>query len=152
MWIKVTCSCGICKQIPSRSLVLLGAWIRRKEVRNFFSQTWWVLGSNGRRNDGKFLSIQSSDISCLQSLWERKITKQRREKEVDTLRWELWTIELLLRTVISANQLSINGAIADSCDEVPKHVRAPEKPAAPQHLEEVEIPTVLSKAENSTSA
>ena len=30
------------------------------------------------------------------------------------------TIELLLRTVISADQLSIYGAIAHSCDEVPK--------------------------------
>ena len=29
-------------------------------------------------------------------------------------------IELLLRTVISANQLRIYGAIADFCDEVPK--------------------------------
>ena len=34
-------------------------------------------------------------------------------------------IELLLRSVISANQLSINGAIADLCDEVPKRIRAP---------------------------
>ena len=37
------------------------------------------------------------------------------------------TIELLLRTVISANQLSIHGAIADLCDEVPKRIRAPVK-------------------------
>ena len=60
-------------------------------------------------------------------------------------------IDLLLRTVISANQLSVYGAIADSCAEVPKRIRAPEKPAAPKHLEKVEIPTVLSKAENSTN-
>ena len=61
------------------------------------------------------------------------------------------TIELLLRTVISANQLSIYGAIADLCDEVPKRVRAPGKLAAAQHLEKVDIHTVLSKAENSTN-
>ena len=61
------------------------------------------------------------------------------------------TIELLLRTVISANQLSIHGAIADRCDEVPKRVRAPVKPAAPKHLEKVEIPAVLLKAANSTN-
>ena len=60
-------------------------------------------------------------------------------------------IELLLRTVISANQLSIFGAIAYKCDEVPKRIRAPEKPAASKHLEKVEIPTVFSKAENSTN-
>ena len=44
-------------------------------------------------------------------------------------------IELLLRTVFSANQLSIYGAIADLCDEVPKGTGAPEKLAAPEHLE-----------------
>ena len=42
-------------------------------------------------------------------------------------------IELLLRTVISANQLGIYGALADLCDEVPKGVRAPGKPAASKH-------------------
>ena len=61
-------------------------------------------------------------------------------------------IELLLRTVISANQLSIHGAIADLCAEVPKRIRAPEKPAAPKHLEKGEIPAVLSNAETHTYA
>ena len=56
-------------------------------------------------------------------------------------------IELLLGTVISANQLSIYGAIADLCDEVPKDHRATGNLAAPGHFEKVEIPTVLSKAE-----
>ena len=32
-------------------------------------------------------------------------------------------IELLLRTVISANQLSIHGAVADLCNEVPKDLK-----------------------------
>ena len=53
--------------------------------------------------------------------------------------------------MISANQLSIYGAITDLCDEVPKRIRAPGKPAAPKHLEKVDIPTVLSKAENYTN-
>ena len=54
-------------------------------------------------------------------------------------------IELLLRTVISANQLSVYGAIADFCNEVPKDLRAPGKPAAPDHLkkEKMEIPADL---------
>ena len=54
--------------------------------------------------------------------------------------------------MISANQLSIYGAIADLCDEVPKGTGAPEKLAALDHLEEMEIPTDLSIAENSTKA
>ena len=52
------------------------------------------------------------------------------------------TIELLLRTVISANQLSMYGAIADLCKDVPERIGAPGKPAASEHLEKVEIPSV----------
>ena len=54
--------------------------------------------------------------------------------------------------MIYANQLSICGAVADLCDEVPKGIRAPGKPAAPDHLEKMEIPNDLSVAENSTNA
>ena len=43
-------------------------------------------------------------------------------------------IELLLRTVTSANQLSIYGAIADLCNEVPKDLRVSVKLAAPDRL------------------
>ena len=50
-------------------------------------------------------------------------------------------IELLLRTVISANQLSMYGAIAELCDEVPKGIRAPGKPAAPDHLAKMDALT-----------
>ena len=59
-------------------------------------------------------------------------------------------IELLLRTVMSANQLSIYGAGADICNEVPKDLRAPRK--APDHLEKMEIPTGLSNAKTHTNA
>ena len=38
--------------------------------------------------------------------------------------------DMLLRTVISVNQLSVYGAIADSCNEVPKDLGAPGEPAA----------------------
>ena len=59
-------------------------------------------------------------------------------------------MELLLRT--AANQLSIYGAIADFCNGVPKDLGAPEKPAAPDHLEKMEIPAGFSIAGNSTNA
>ena len=58
-------------------------------------------------------------------------------------------IELLLRTVISANKLSVYGATTDLCNELPKDLRAPGKPAAPDHLETMEIPTRPSGEENS---
>ena len=46
--------------------------------------------------------------------------------------------------MISANQLSFYGAVADLCNEVPKDLRAPGKLAAPNHLAKMEIPTDLS--------
>ena len=52
----------------------------------------------------------------------------------------------------SASQLSIHGAVADLSNEAPKDFRAPEKPAALDRLEKMEIPTGLSLADKSTSA
>ena len=61
-------------------------------------------------------------------------------------------IELLLRKLISANQISIYGAIADLCNEILKDLEGSGETAAPDHLEKMEIPTDLSIAENSTNA
>ena len=58
-------------------------------------------------------------------------------------------IELLLRTEISANRLSVYGAIADL---LPKDLWAPGKPVAPDHLETMEIPTRPSAEETWTNA
>ena len=61
-------------------------------------------------------------------------------------------IELILRTVISANQLSVYGALADLCNELSKDSWASVKPDSLDHLEKMEIPTDLSIAENPTNA
>ena len=89
---SLTTPCGMEKETQNnvRSLVFLVAWIARKMVGNLHLQTRWILGSKGRTNVGKFLSIRSSNISCLQCLCTRRITKQRREKEVNTLQWSHW--------------------------------------------------------------
>ena len=57
------------------------------------------------------------------------------------------TIELLLRAVTSANQLSIYGAVGDLCNELSESFRALKKPEAPDHLDKTEIPTNPSIAE-----
>ena len=49
--------------------------------------------------------------------------------------------------VISVNQLSIHGAVADMCCELPVGQRAVEKPKAPGQLDKVEILTQLPLAE-----
>ena len=61
-------------------------------------------------------------------------------------------IELLLRTVISANQLGVLGAAADLCNELSEDAGALGKPEAPDHLETMEIPTGPSIAETHTNA
>ena len=61
-------------------------------------------------------------------------------------------IELLLRTVISANQLSTYKAVADLCNELSEGFGASEKLEALDHLETMEIPTGLSNAETHTNA
>ena len=130
---------NLCSQLPSRSLVFLGAWIVRSGR---------IMESICKRNDGRFLSMRSSNISCLQCLWERRITKQKRRQEVKHFNGSHDNIELLLRTVISANHISIYWTM----DEVPKDLRVPGKLAARDHLEKMEFPTDLSIAENSTNA
>ena len=60
-------------------------------------------------------------------------------------------IELLLRTVISANQLSVYGAVANLCTEISEGFRASAKPEAPDHMEKMEIPTDLSNAETTNA-
>ena len=53
------------------------------------------------------------------------------------------TNELLLRTIISVNQLSIHGAEADLCKELSKVSEVAGKPTANEDLESMEIPTEL---------
>ena len=50
-------------------------------------------------------------------------------------------IELLLRTVVSANQLSVYGAAADLCRELSEDSGASVNLDAPEHLETMGIPT-----------
>ena len=51
------------------------------------------------------------------------------------------TIELILRTVIPVNQLSVYGAVADLCQELARDSRGAVKPAANVNLESMVIPT-----------
>ena len=54
-------------------------------------------------------------------------------------------IELLLQMVISVNQLSIHGAVADMMEEFSVGQKAPRKPAAPGQLEKQESYTTSSR-------
>ena len=93
---------------------------------------------------------RSSDISCLQCLWEREREenkKQSRVKEVNTLQWQQWNHRVASPQsdfCESAQYLRSNSRFMRRSAQAHQ---GPEKPASPQHLEKVEIPTVLSEAE-----
>ena len=70
-------------RFPRGHWSFLGPGSEEKWYGNMYSQTRWILGSNGRTNVGKFLSIGSSDISCFQCFCKRRITRPSREKEVN---------------------------------------------------------------------
>ena len=92
----------------------------------------------------------SSNISCL---WERgELRTNGGSKKSIHCSGSHENIELLSPHNDSSNQLSIYGAIADLCSEVPKDLGAPGKLAAPDHLEKMEIPADLSLARNYTNA
>ena len=61
-------------------------------------------------------------------------------------------IELILRTIISVNQLSIYGAVADLCKELSKDSVAAWRLAANEDLESMEIPTELPIDDPHTNA
>ena len=61
-------------------------------------------------------------------------------------------IELILRTIIFANQLSFYGAVADWCKELSKASRAAGKSVASEELETMEIPTEIPFADPHTDA
>ena len=58
------------------------------------------------------------------------------------------TVEVILRKVISVNRLSVYGAVAQMCEELPwemsKSSKSTGKPVAPDNLETVEMPPAVS--------
>ena len=56
------------------------------------------------------------------------------------------TIELILRTVISINQLTIYGAVADPFGELARDSKGTWRPGAPEDLESMVIPTECPRA------
>ena len=56
------------------------------------------------------------------------------------------TIDLILRTIVSVNQLSIYGAAAYLCEELARDSSGAEKPAANENLESMVIPTEFPTA------
>ena len=94
------------------------------------------LGIELQKECCRISQVRSSENPSYLCLGERRIKKQRRRKDINTLQWQYAkTFELLLQMVISVYQLSIYGAVADTIEQLPVGQRAPGKPAAPGQLD-----------------
>ena len=132
--------------ISSRSLVFLGAWISEKVVRNLRWHTKWILDPNGGENAAELREIWSSDIPLYQCPGKRKIKKQRGKKHNKKFTACYENVRLLPKMVMSVNQVSLYGAVADLIQELPVDQRAPGRPFALGQTEQ-EILTQLPIAE-----
>ena len=88
----------LCEKIRARSLVVSWAWIRKEMVRNTYVQTEWKMRSS---------ALERGD---LKSTGKGKLSIHFCGDDQ--------TVEVVLRTIISVNQLRIYGAVADMCDEL----------------------------------
>ena len=140
------CECSLsyweCSKIHARTLVVSGAWTREEMVRNPCPQTWWRIGQTCWGHDAQH-SESRHLVFCAASALERGELKSEGKgmKTIHYFNGSDGTIELILRTIIPANQLSVYGAVADLCGEVARDSRGTGKPAANENLESMVIPT-----------
>ena len=132
--------------ISSRSLVFLGAWIRKDMVRNLHWQTRRILGQNEQMVMN--FSESGHPIFRVSSAFESgELRSKGGGKKSIHIDGSDQNIELLLRTVTSANQFSVYETVADLCDELSESFRALGKLKALDDLDKKEIPSAPSVAE-----
>ena len=128
----------------------LGPGSEKKWSRNPRQQTWWRLGENCWRHDAPLCRKRSP---CVSSPWkEENLEATEREIILFHFNGSEETMELVLRTIISVNQLSIYGAAADFCKQLSKVSEVAGKPAANEDLESMEMPSGLPVADPHTNA
>ena len=107
-------------------------------------------GSGDRTADKKLPNFEGSGHPVFRgtsALERRHLRSKESGKKSKHFNGSTQNIELLLQTVISVNQLSINGAVADMIEESPVGQRAPGNPKAPGQLDKEEILTQPPLAE-----
>ena len=86
-------------------------------VRNSYQQTWWTMGENYWGYDAQLCRKRTSYVLCYQRIRKRRVEKQRKRSRIIHFNGSDDSIELILRTIISVNQLSVHGAAADLCGD-----------------------------------
>ena len=149
----ISYSCELCSQIPAGTLVNFWDLDQRRSVTELTLTR--QDGDWDRTAEQMMLNFagSGSPTSRATSALERgELRNKETGKKSVHFNCSEENIELILRTVISANQLSIYGAAADLCKELSKDSRASGKPDAHEYLESVEIPSELPIADRHTDA
>ena len=138
---KNSYSCKLCSQIPARLLVILGTWIRKKWYGTYCDKTdgeWDKIAERMMLN----FAESGHPIFHATSAFERgELRSKENGKKSIHFNGSEENIELILRTIISANQLRVYGAVETLCKELSKYSRASGKLDANEYLETMEIPT-----------
>ena len=103
------CQCSSIRwKVPARMLVISGTWLREEVVRNPCQQTRRRMGQHCWKDDAQLCWERASCISGHQC-FRRELKSKRRGKK---------SIHFNGSSVNSVNQLSINGAVSDLCEEL----------------------------------
>ena len=106
------------------------------------------MGSCRWGHDAQLQWKRTFRIPWIQCFGTRRFEKQRKRETVHTFCGDDITAELVLRTIMSVNQLSIYGAVADMCDELECRIsglsEGTGKLVAQNHSEIMVMPTGLS--------
>ena len=107
-------------------------------------------GKRDKTAEGMMLNFATSGhpIFRASSALERGKLKKSKGKGMKSIHFNGSdeTIEWILRTVISVNQLSVSGAAADLCKELARDSSGERKPAANDNVESMVIPTEFPTA------
>ena len=107
----------LCEKIFTRKMVILRTWIRKEVVFYLHWQTTKRLGRSRRADDVK-IQWKQTVFRSTSPLSQGSAQKQRWWTNYQyTSALMARTIETVFRTLLSVNQLSIHGTVAEMCEE-----------------------------------
>ena len=110
----------VCSKILARTLVISGAWIGEEEKKRYGTHISKLDGQWEKIHwgyDAQLCRKRTSYVLCYQRIRKRRVEKQRKRSRIIHFNGSDDSIELILRTIISVNQLSVHGAAADLCGD-----------------------------------
>ena len=144
---------GYAKRFSHGHFVVSRAWIRRETVRG--SNTYQSNGESKDVAEHMLLNFSESGPPVFRgtSALERGTLKSNGGGKLSIhFCGDPQTDEVIFRTIISVNQLSAYGAVADMCEEVASRISncsaSMERPVAKDKLETMVAPTDLSSTTN----